>query len=187
MICINHHGATKAFSADPEFCKKSLIAFLKKHKSEVCSLRSRSSHKNGKIEQINGLFKLKLVLEKLAQENCADSAHILVSRASLFTNMQHGSTVLSSFQMVRGYGPSIIGRPTKVVLDKQFEAQIQLTAHRELMKALSSRVPCLLTEGELPAGRHIWVQYNTYKKNERPRRILATVEMAEMHIVHCCR
>lgn len=147
------------------------------------SRSSRASHENGKVERNNGLFKR--VLEKLAKKNCADSAHILVSETFLITNMLHGSTVLSSYQMVRGYSSSIIGLPAKIVPAKLFEAHIQLTAHRALMKALSSRVPRLLTQDELQAGTKIWVYYNTSKQNKRPKWILATIPKAEKHRVHC--
>lgn len=56
-ICTNQHGAPIAFSAQPEFCKKSLRAFLNRHNIKVRPRPFRSLHKNEKFEQNCGLFK----------------------------------------------------------------------------------------------------------------------------------
>lgn len=98
---------------------------------------------------------LKRVLERLAKEHRADSAHILVSRASLITNMPHGSTVLRSFQMGYEYSPSIIELPAKIVSEELFQAHIQLTLQRALIGALLSRIQRLLTQNVLQAGTQI--------------------------------
>lgn len=128
-----------------------------------------------------------MVLEKISKEKCNDSAVVPVSRASLITNMLHEFTVLSSFQMVRGYSPSIIGLPAIIVPEELFNAHIQLTAHRALQKAITSRHPNHLTKDDLPFNTKMWVFYNTSKQNEWARWLLATVSKAERHIVYCRR
>lgn len=43
---IFHHGATRMFSADSEFCKPIISTFLESHNIQLNSRPSRSSHKN---------------------------------------------------------------------------------------------------------------------------------------------
>lgn len=82
---IYKHGAPKYFSADPEFTRPVLLKFLSTHGIETKVRPSRCSHKNGKIERSNGLFKA--ILERISKENTVASPHILVARASFMSNM----------------------------------------------------------------------------------------------------
>lgn len=45
------HGATKTFSADPEFCRSVLKTFLESNKVTLADCPPRSSHKNGIFER----------------------------------------------------------------------------------------------------------------------------------------
>ena len=51
-----HHGASKRFSADLEFCRPVLQQFLKSHAIELKARPSSSSSKNGHIERNDDVF-----------------------------------------------------------------------------------------------------------------------------------
>lgn len=134
---------------------------------------SRSTHKNDKVERNNDVFKY--VLDKISREICNDTAVCLASRASLLTNILHGSSVLSAFTMVRVYIPFIVVLPATIVLKDIFDAHIQFTAHRASLKATKVHAPQLLTKKKLPPGTPVWMVYKTSKQKIRTRWVSATV------------
>lgn len=182
---IDRHGAAKSFSTDPEFCKDWFKKFSKSHNKSLGPRLLRSSHKNGNVEQNNGVFKF--ALDKLSREICSDTEVSLLSRASLLSNMLNGSSVLSAFQMLLGYSLSIEGLPPTIVPKEIFDAHIQLTTDRALLKATKAYASQLLTQKRLPPGTPVWVFYKTSKQNERTSWISATVFEAKDHIVSCRR
>lgn len=113
---IYHHGAPRFFSSDPEFCNQHLNSFLKCHDIELQTRPSRSSHKNCKVERNNGIFKS--VFNKNAVESTTTDVDLLVKRASFVTNLFHGNSILSSSQLARGYSPSVICIPARLVPKK---------------------------------------------------------------------
>lgn len=128
IMWINRHGSPNAFSADPEFCKDSLKKILQSQNISLLPRPSRSSHKNGIVERNNSVFKF--VLKKHSKKIRHGAEASLVSRASFVADLLHGSSVLSAIQMVRGYSPSIVGLPARIVPKGIFDAHIQLIAHR---------------------------------------------------------
>lgn len=128
---------------------------------------SRSSSKNGTVERNNGTFKR--VLDRLQLEQTIASPATLVARASFFTNIFHGSAVLSSFQLARGYQPSILGIPSSLATSELLDVHTKLTASRALQKVLRSRVPTTHARNALPPGTQVWVFYNTSKQNDPTR------------------
>ena len=180
-----HHGAPDKFSADPEFCKPFMERFLNAHSIELRPRPSRSSAKNGRIERNNGTFKL--ILSRLSKEHSISSPHTLVARASFLTNMFHGNATLSSFQLARGYSPSILGMPSNDVSQELLDAHIESVAIRAIQKVLRSKVPNVPPYTSFKAGMRVWVFYKTSKQNERPRWVEARVVEAQEHILKCRR
>lgn len=127
---IYNHGAPDSFSADPEFTRPILVKFLESHGIRVDKKLSRSSWKNGKIERNNDVFKR--LLEKISAEHTSASPQFLVRRASFMTNIFHGSSKLSSFQLVRGFSPSIYGNKASIVTEEMLTAHMQIAATRAL-------------------------------------------------------
>lgn len=182
---IYHHGAPQFFSSDPEFCNQQLNSFLKSHNIELEVRPSRSSHKNGKVERNNGIFKT--VFIKVAAESKLTDIDILVKRASFITNLLHGNSILSSFQLARGYSPSVLCIPAKVVPSNLLIAYKQTSASRAVNKLLRSHQHLPLTRQCLPAGTDVWIYYNTSKQNERTRWVKGKVVETHQHYVTCRR
>lgn len=119
---IYHHGAPKRFGADQVFCRPIFERFLKAHEIELMPRPSRSSYKNGKVERNDGVFKS--VLLRLEKEKTDAPASVLIDRASFMTNMFHGNSVLSSFQLARGYAPYLLGIPKTFLTAEILDAHV---------------------------------------------------------------
>lgn len=180
-----HHGTPKSFSADPEFCKRFLSRFLQTHAITLNARPSRSSHKNGRVERNNGVFKN--ILARLSKEKTSASGATLIARASFMANLFHGSSTLSAFQLARGYSPSVIGIPSSVVPEYMLEAHIENVANRAVNTILRSRNHVTLRASQLPSGTDVWVFYKSSKQNEPVKWIKASVIEAGTHVVKCRR
>lgn len=179
------HGAPKRFSADPEFCRPVLQRFMTQHGITVLPRPSRSSHKNGRVERNNGVFKL--IVERIAKSDPTASALTIVARSSFLTNCIRGSKLLSAFQLVRGYRPSVSGIPSRVVSSEMVDAYISHEATRAINRAMSSRKPSEISSHALPAGTEVLVFFKTSAQNEPVRWVRAKVTGTTDHEVICRR
>lgn len=180
-----HHGAPMRFSADPELCRPVLRRYLEEHSVIMLPRPSRSSHKNGRIERNNGVFKL--ILERVAKADMKASPNAIVSRASFLTNCIRGSKKLSAFQLVRGYRPSVSGIPARMVSQAMIDAYISHEATRALNRLIAARVPNELSANVIPPGTGVLVFYKSSKQNEKDGWVRATVESTTEHAVICRR
>lgn len=78
-----NNGAPKRFITDEEFCRPVLQHFLTLHSGSFNPLPSRSSHKIGRMERDNGVFKA--VTDELKKEDSNYTDKILIKRTSFFT------------------------------------------------------------------------------------------------------
>lgn len=180
-----HHGAPKYFSADPEFCKPVFERFLAGHEITLRPRPSRSSHKNGRVERNNGVFKS--VLSRLSKEQTNASPWTLVSRASFMTNLFHGSSILSAFQMARGYTPSVLGIPSTVVSQDLLDAHIETTAIRAIQRTKRAKDNGVEPKSTFNRGDRVWVFYKSSQQNIPVGWIEARVVEAHEHYVKCRR
>lgn len=180
-----HHGAPRYFASDPEFCNTQMNSFLSAHQVELQCRPSRSSHKNGKVERNNGIFKN--ILERLSKEKTVANEHLLVKRASFLTNMFHGSSLVSSFQLARGYSPSLLCIPAKIVPVMLIEAYKQTSAARALNKVLRAHNFSTLSENSIDANTDVWIFYKSSKQNEKNEWVKGKVISASKHFAMCKR
>lgn len=112
-VWICHHGAPKRVSADDEYDRNRLTNFLTVNGIQYRPRPTRRHNKTGLVERKNGV--LKDILRRLILENTSASITDVVTRANFFTNVLRGFCILSSFELARGYQPSMAGIPeTKV-------------------------------------------------------------------------
>lgn len=175
------HGAPDRFSADSEFTTAQLRAFLESHGTEVLPRPTRSSAKNGKVERNNGLFKS--ILARLSKERTEATPHMLVARASFMANLFHGNSVLSAFQLARGYSPAVLGIRSSVVTPELLTAHVETKAIRALQRVSRSNARCLVTPDMIKSGQYAWVYYNTSAANQPARWVKARVVEALPHMV----
>lgn len=106
-IC--QHGAPHAISADDEYNRAPLRNYFESYSNQFKSRPARRHHKIAVVERENGT--LKVILQKLNDEKSDAAAHPIVSSAAFLFNLFSGNRLLSSFQLVRGYSPSVVGIP----------------------------------------------------------------------------
>lgn len=177
-------GAPKNFSPDPEFTPGVMEEFLQLHNVVLKQRPARSSNKNGIVERQNGVFKM--VMERLSNHYKTSDVDEVVARASLFTNLIIGSNILSSFQLAKGYSPSILGMSRNFVPQELLDAYVEINAARAIQKILKGRTARVEQRSALTPGREVWVYLRTTKP-EPVEWIEATVEEAKEHLVKCRR
>lgn len=147
------HGAPKYFGADQEFNSAAFDTFLRTHSIQFFPRPARSSHKSGRVERNNAVFKL--VFDRISRELTSASLPALIHRASFLTNMFHGNATLSSFQLARGYSPSVIGIPSTIVPQSLLDAHIEISATRALQTLLRSKSSSPLQHHQLAPGMRV--------------------------------
>lgn len=103
------------------------------------------------------------------------------------TNLIFGRSKINSFQLARGYMPSIAGLPSKTLTQDRLEAHIQMTASRAIHKAAKSRMPKNFARSMIKEGDKIYVFYKPTNKSLKTEWITATVFNPKEHFVECKR
>lgn len=179
------HGAPKHFSADHELCRPVLERFLNAHQIQLNPRPSRSSHKSGRVERNNGLFKA--IVERLQKADGKAKAETIVARASFVTNLIRGSKVMSSYQLARGYSPSVLGIPSQVVSQDILDAYVERESTRALEKIMRAKDNTTIEPEQLATGTDVYVFYKSSKHNEPNEWVPATVINARADMVICKR
>ena len=184
-LWICQHGAPRAVSADDEFNCVALQQFLRAHNIEFKPRPTRRHNKTGIVERKNAT--IKAILGKLDDELSDATANTLLKRATFFSNMFSGSHILSSFELVRGYRPSVVGLPCNSVTQELLDAHKEQVATRKLQRLLKSRNHHCHQPDLFIAGDRVWVFYKTSKQNEAVEWIAATVVAAHPHYLEVRR
>lgn len=176
-ICM--HGAPRSLSADDEYHRKKLTDFLRSHDIQFKPRPARRHNKVGIVERKNGT--LKEIIQRLDKDISTMSSDAIVARATFLSNMFSGSRLMSSFELARGYSPSILGLPRTDVSQELLDAHKEQVATRALQRLLRSRshespIPDMFRPNDL-----VWVFYKTTKKNEKVGWVKAKVVKAEKH------
>ena len=137
MWCLRH-GAPVKFKGDQEFDKEELRKWMKSRGCVFVPVPSRRHNKTGVVERKNRV--VKDALEKLdidAQHARLNMRHKL-SLAQFTSNILYGGKLLSAFEQVRGYTPSIEGTGKKGVPSEISNAFKEMEARRLLARMLKS-------------------------------------------------
>lgn len=108
-----HHGAPSTISSDDQYNKSALRTYLSTHNIEFKPRRARRHDKLGIVGRNIGV--VKAILGKLTDEANQISPEVLLSRVAFLSNLFSGNRLLSSFELARGYSPSVFGIPTRHV------------------------------------------------------------------------
>lgn len=162
---IHAHGAPTHFSSDPEFQVARLKQFLKVHAVCIRPRPARRHNRTGIVEGNNGVFKA--IFYRPEKETPSATAPELVSRAPFLSNLFTGSSMLSSFQLARGYSPSILGLPPTRVTQELLDAHYEQTALRAIQKLMHARDNNVIPSRLLPTGTEVYVYYNTSSNSVR--------------------
>ena len=102
-------------------------------------------------------------------------------------NLFHGSAILSTFQLARGYTPSILSMPSCMVTPEVLEAHMESVAMRAIQKEVHSKIRNVEPHSSFEKGMRVSVFLKTSKQNERSRWVEAWVEKATRHFLKCKR
>lgn len=94
---------------------------------------------------------------------------------------------MNSFQVARGYAPSIIVIPRQFVTQELLDAHIDREATRALERIMKAKTPDSINPERLPKGSQVFVYYKSSKQNEPNEWIPATVSNVGDNIVECRR
>lgn len=95
------------------------------------------------------------------------SAAMIIARASFVTNIFRESNMMSSFQLVRGYAPLILGVPHQEVAQELLTAHIQREVTRALERIMHSNVTKVIDASKLEPGTSFLVYYKSSKRTMR--------------------
>lgn len=135
---------------------------LTSHGIDVKPRPTQTPNTTGKVDCKNGV--LKIVLSKLQQVDPS----VLPSTIEYFiTNILRGSKVLSTFELSRGYYPSIMGISRRKIPQKLLKAHTEREETREFERIVRSKAPDTIPSSQLLTGALILIYYHRYKQNEK--------------------
>lgn len=93
----------------------------------------------------------------MEKEDTVASARTTLSRASSMVNCFRGSKIMSAFQLARGYAPSILGLPGRVVSHNLLDAHVEKEATRAFELIIRAEVPSMVSPSMISPGTQILV------------------------------
>lgn len=96
--------------------------------------------------------------------SATDSA--LLARAVFFSNIFQGSFTLSSFELVRGNRPSILGSQRRILTEELIELHKNSEYKRALQRMVKARQPNITNSSSLTHDTKMFYFYKSSKQNE---------------------
>lgn len=175
------HGVPVLLSGDDEFNRKPVRDALEERTIGFKPRPTRRHNKCGIIERKNGT--IKRVLDRIVKADSASSAATLVKKACFISNCLHGSKILSSFELARGYAPSIVGNPARKIPPDVLHAHKRQTAKRALHALLRSKNAKVMNSTDVEIGDRVGYYYNSSKANEKAEWREGKVKRIHTHMV----
>lgn len=102
--------------------------------------------------------------------------HMLIGKPSSFhVNLLSGSRILSSFELVNGCRPSILGIPDRKVTQELLDVHKEGVASGALQRLIQSRNNNATNHSMYQKDSHIYVCYDTGKQNLKDEWIPAII------------
>ena len=194
QIWINTHGPPAKISGDPEFVNNKFAKLMERFSITIEPRAARRHQKIGIVERKNAVVRTliqRLLKDVEFMQHARRAVNVdgddqerlnnhIVSRATYLSNILYGSRTRSSFEMSRGYTPSIAGLPQSTVSDELKKADEEQRAKRALKSVENCRTPRALSKNELQRDTAVYY----FRRVPRPPKwIKAHVRKAEDHIV----
>ncbi len=185
-LWINSHGPPKAASADVEFVTEPFKDMLRNHGILFEERPARRHNKIGIVESgHNGIRLFVQRLLKDAEYNrlnyglCIPKQEIL-SKATFLCNALRGNAKLSSFELARGYSPSLAGLPQTQTSKETLAAYYEQQSKRALTRMLRSNAPRVIKADLLPPRTPVYYFVKEAKQGKWKK---GFVDEAREHIV----
>lgn len=140
--CLLRQGAHQKFSADSEFTKGPMKCFLTTHNTVLDRVFERPVRLHNKAGIVGRKHRtVKLILERLQHDVFTASNSVLLTRTTFLSNFFCGSSLQSSFELVRGYTLALLGANSKVMQQYLPEVHRGQQYVRVLRRSLRFRQP----------------------------------------------
>ena len=183
------HGRPKRLSGDPEFNNETITLIFAQNSVTYEARPARRHNKIGSVESGNDtirLFVQRLLRDKQNSRQVGRKLHTdyeILSRATFLKNIMYGGKHLSSFELARGYRPSLFGLPQHPVSAEILQAHKEQVARRAVHAFIRSRNTSSVSKDILPPRTKV---YFYRKVTNRGEWLVGDVLSAESHIVHVC-
>lgn len=94
---------------------------------------------------------------------------------------------MRSFQLARGYQPSVFGIPSSVVPQELSDSHVEQTATRALQKFMHSNAARSLPQYAYKKGEHVWVWYQSSKGKKKHEWIPGIIKQTHDHYLEVQR
>lgn len=161
------HGTPNFISGDDEFNRPTIVKALADRGVIMKPRPSIRHNKVGLVERKNRT--IKQIVEKLRlEENIKhEGAANIITKAIFLSNAFSGSSIVSAFELARGYAPSLMGSGSRMVSEEMLQAHKQQAAIRALHRLLRSRNPKVIDRTAIKRGDEVLYYYNSTKNNEQ--------------------
>lgn len=161
MSWVLRHGAPESIAADPGLGGKVMNDFCAQHSVVWESRPPRRHNTVGVVERRNGVMRMILARIVAANDTLPESEQstdsLLLERANFLVNLILGDETLSSFQLLKGYQPSLVGMPTTSLAPENVQAHLQISSQRALSRMLRSKSFNPYTKPPLSVGQIILI------------------------------
>lgn len=163
-VWILHHGSPASLSADDEYNMEEIRTFLLIHNVVFKPRPARRHNKTGIVER--KIQTIKDIVRKINREISNYTHYDVLARSIFMSNFFSGSRLFSSFQLVRGYQPSILRMPANRVPQDLMDAHINQTAVRSIQREIRSPTSNYERGMNYKRGDRIWVLVRRQDTNE---------------------
>jgi hypothetical protein len=148
------HGNPRLFSADSEFLDVAPHIEL----MGITYLRApaRRHQAIGVVETRHRVLRRIISRLPMFQHGAEISLHERLSHATFLSNILLGGKRLSSFELARGYFPSLLGLPCRGVSEVMFDLHQDASMRRAVHLFLQSASRSTLTQASLPRGTPVY-------------------------------
>lgn len=133
--------------------QSTLKQFVTIHNIIINPRFSRFSHKAGKVERNNGVFKT--VMDKLQKADTNAGPSVLLAGETFLTNLIRGGKCINAFQLARRFYPKILGFSKQLVTQTLLDAYIERETTRALERLMKVRMPNTIDPKLLISGTRI--------------------------------
>lgn len=170
---------------DDQYKSEPFQRFFESHKIVFKPRPTRRHNKTGTVEQ--KITILKIIRDEFDSEISTARAEQILARGRFLSNLFSGSRLLSAFQLVRGYQPSILGLPVNFVGKDLLQAHKELVSTRALQKVIKSRRGQPYNAEIFTKGDPIWVWVKSRNERFKDKWVKASVEEASIRHINARR
>ena len=163
------NGPPRMLSSDPEFDNRVIRGLCTAAQVKYAARPARRHNKIGSVESANAtirLFVQRLLMDDEHHRKVRETSKLLyeiLSRATFLRNVLYGGKEASSFELARGFTPSLCGLRKSPLSKQALRSHQEQVARRAIQKLISSHPAHPLTKPVLPRGTSVYFYVKTAK------------------------